>query len=178
MKNNGSCESDTLSKICDKTAYLWLPHLSTAGSPESEAAAKWITHSTRLPEETGRCRGQTQPAGCGFREQTGGALRTRRPGSRRLWDSPVCTSVSSPGLKGTDHLYCPFSPHIHNCKTALRPENRGQEPLILEGLQRELCGGTLGRFSMGQPSIGGPEATCGKMKGEAHSGPSGCSWPE
>lgn len=144
MKNNGSCESDTLSKICDKTAYLWLPHLSTAGSPESEAAAKWITHSTRLPEETGRRRGQTQPAGCGFREEIGGALRTRRPGSRRLWDPPVCTSVSSP-------LYCPFSPDIHNCKTALRPENRGQELLILEGAQRELFGGTSGKFSMGEP---------------------------
>ena len=39
MKNNGPCESDTLSKICDETAYLWLPHLSAAGSPESEAAA-------------------------------------------------------------------------------------------------------------------------------------------
>ena len=175
MKNNGSCESDTLSKICDETAYLWLPHLSTAGSPESEAAAKWITHSTRLPEETGRHRGQTQPAGCGFREETGGALRTWRPGSCRLWGPPVCTSVSSSGLKGTDHRYCPFSPDIHNCKTAHRPENRGQEQLILVGVQRELCGGALGKFSMGETPTGGPEATGGKMKGETHSGPSGCS---
>ena len=175
MKNNGSCESDTLSKICDETAYLWLPHLSTAGSPESEAAAKWITHSTRLPEETGRHRGQTQPAGCGFREETGGALRTWRPGSCRLWGPPVCTSFSSSGLKGTDHRYCPFSPDIHNCKTAHRPENRGQEQLILEGVQRELCGGALGKFSMGETPIGGPEATGGKRKGETHSGPSGCS---
>lgn len=92
--------------------------------------------------------GQTQPAGCGFREETGGALRTS--GSHRLWGPPVCTLLSSSGLKGTDRLYCPLSPDSLNCTIALRPENGGQELLILEGVRESSAGGTVGKFSTGE----------------------------
>lgn len=45
MKKNHVFKLDTLSKICDRTAYLSFPHLSMAGSPALGAVAKWITHS-------------------------------------------------------------------------------------------------------------------------------------
>lgn len=45
MKRNRSFEPDTPSKICDKTACLWFPHLATAGSPGPGTVAERITRS-------------------------------------------------------------------------------------------------------------------------------------
>lgn len=95
MKKNRCFKPDILSKICDKTAYLCFPHLSTESQSRSKVDYALYGSSPRLRKPEGQ--GNRQPRLWSQERKLG--LRTRRRVPPTL-TAPVCASVSTSGFQG------------------------------------------------------------------------------